>query len=180
MSSENIQKFITPLEPVLLEEQKLRMLAIELAKDVVDPYSVFKALEITYDDYERIKETRAFKIMYNAALAEWHGASNTQKRVKFKSAALVEEVLPTFYAAIKNTEEPLSSRVELLKTIAKFGNIGNTEPVVGAGGGGQFFKLEIHLSGKDQPIVVGSSAPPTIEGELTESPLVTAEDQDEL
>ena len=154
------------------------MLAVELAKDVVHPEDIFKAVGITDEEYHQIKDTRAFKAMYNAALAEWHGANNTQKRVKFKSATLVEEVLPMFYQDITNREEPLSSRVELLKTIARFGGVGNVDPVVGPGSG-QFFKLEIHLSGKAEPIVISSQAP-VIEGELTESALVSAEDQDEL
>jgi hypothetical protein len=176
MSSPEKQKYSPPMLPVLLEEQKLRHLATELAKDIADPADVLKALELTDADYQFIKDTRAFKVMYQAALAEWHGAGNVQKRVKFKSAAMIEEVLPVFYQDITNPESPLSAKVELLKTIAKFGSIGNPEPVL-PGNNGQFFKLEIHLSGKPDPIVVGG---PTIEGELTESRLVEGEEYDEF
>ena len=178
MSSEEKHKFIEPIAPVFLEEQKLRQLAVELVKEIAPPLDVLKALGITPDEYEVIKTTRAFKAMYNSAMAEWHGASNAQKRVKFKSAGLIEEVLPVFYQDIKNRDEPLSSRVELLKTIARFGGIGNPEPLP-PGGNGQFFKLEIHLSGRQEPIVVGSSTP-VIEGELVESTLAKGEPYDDF
>jgi hypothetical protein len=178
MSREEKEKFPEPIAPVFLEEPKLRQLAVELAKDIVEPLDVLKAVGITVEEYEVIKHTRAFKAMHNAALAEWHSAGNTQKRVKFKSAGLIEEVLGVFYQDIKNRDEPLSSRVELLKTIARFGGIGNPDPVT-PGGNGQFFKLEIHLAGHKEPIVVGSRGP-VIEGELTESPLAKEEPYDEF
>lgn len=179
MSSPEKQKNLPPMLPVLLEEQKLRHLAVELAKDIADPAHVLAALDLTDADYQLIKNTRAFKAMYQAAIAEWHGAGNTQKRVKFKSAAMIEETLPVFFQDIQNPESPLASRVELLKTLAKFGGIGNPEPVL-PGNNGQFFKLEIHLSGKHEPIVVGGSSSPVIEGELTESRLLDGEEDDEF
>lgn len=177
MSSENNQKSISPIEQVLLEEQKLRMLAIEMAKDIADPLEVLRALGLTYIDYQIVKESRAFKTMYNAALVEWTSAGNTQKRVKFKAAAAVEDVLDVFYDEMKNKETPLSSRVELLKTMARFGGIGNEEAALP--NNGQFFKLEIHLDGKKDPIIVASSEK-VIDHEPKESKLVTAGDKDEF
>jgi hypothetical protein len=177
MSSENNPKSIYPMDLVFLEEPKLRMLAIEMAKDIADPLEILRALNISHVDYELIKESRAFKTMYNAALAEWTSAGNTQKRVKFKAAAAVEEVLAQFHDDMKNKEQPLSARVELLKTMARFGAIGNQEPL--STNSGQFFKLEIHLDGKKEPIVVNGGR--TIDSSAErESQLVTAEDNDEF
>ena len=177
MSREEKEKSLEPIAPVFLEEQKLRQLAVELVKEISEPLDVLKALGITPYEYEHIKNTRAFKAMYNAALAEWHSAGNTQKRVRFKSASLVELALGAFYQEVNNRDEPLSSRVELLKTIARFGGIGNPDPVT-PGGNGQSFKLEIHLTGRQEPIVVESG--PVIEGELAESALAKEEPYDEF
>jgi hypothetical protein len=137
-------------------EGRLRALANELAKDILDAPDILKSLNMGFDEYEIIKETRAFKELYTQALAEWQSAANTQKRAKLKAATLVETALPTFWKDFNNPDENLNARVGLLTTLAKIGGLGQSENVERAALPGQTFKLEIHLSGKDEPLTIVS------------------------
>ena len=76
-------KFTPAFTPMVyhIDEQRLRQLANEMAKDIVEPEEILKSLNFTSHEYEEIRETRAYKQMYTEALAEWQGAGNTQKRV---------------------------------------------------------------------------------------------------
>ena len=156
------------------EEHRLRQLAVEMAKDIANPPDILKALGFTPVEFEEIQQTRAYKQMYAEALSEWASASNTQKRVKLKAAATIELIMHEFYQDLRNRGENLSARTELLKTIARIGGLGNPEPPQQRNSG-QFFKLEIHIDGKEQPIIIGGEA-----YELTESPLASEEPYDEL
>lgn len=166
-----------------MDEDKLRILATELAKDIHEPQDILKTLDLTEEDYEAIKDTRAFKVFYNSALAEWNGAGNTQKRAKLKAAAMTEEALPFFYADLEERKESLTARVALLNTIAKIGGLGQPDPVTSSGGNNQFFKLEIHLQGRAEPIVIDGeheftkSEPREM---LAESTLLASEPYDEF
>lgn len=141
------------------EESKLRTLATELAKDILEPEQILKNLHITATQYDAIKDTRAFRYMYAQACAEWTSAANTQKRVKLLAASTVEAALPTFWNDFNNANEPLNARVGLLQTLAKIGGLGIPDPAERTPGGpGQIFKLEIHLSGKEEPITIEASS----------------------
>lgn len=164
------------------DEWKLRQLAVEMARDIKETPEILKALGITQQSFEILKDTRAFRAMYNEALSEWSAAGNTQKRVKLKAAATVEAVLHEFYTDMKDKTEPLSARTELLKTMARIGGLGNPEPITNKGPG-QFFKLEIHLDGKRDPIIIEANTDEGSEQDYRleeESTLVEGEPYDEL
>ena len=166
-----------------MDENKLRQLAVELARDIHEPEEILKSLGLTEEDYQAIKDTRAFQAMFNAASAEWNAASNTQKRAKLKAAAMTEEALEFFWADIQEHKENLNARVGLLNTLARIGGLGNPEPVNINPSGGQFFKLEIHLQGRDSPIVIDGEANQfTVDSEevLGQSALATEDDRDEF
>lgn len=165
-----------------LDEAKLRQLAVELAKDIHRPDEILESLGLTDEDYQALKDTRAFKSMYHTALAEWSSAGNTQKRAKLKAAAMTEEVLPMFYADIEERKETLTARVALLNTLAKIGGLGQPEPLPPGGGNGQLFKLEIHLQGRVDPIIIDATAheEPLTANSLIETPLVADEPYDEF
>jgi hypothetical protein len=169
-----------------IDEVKLRQLAQDLARDIKPSNDVLKDLGISEVEYEAIKNTRAFKAFYDAASVEWNAAGNTQKRAKLKAAAMVEETMHLFYPDITNRTEPLNARVGLLQTLAKIGGLGQQETATGiSGGNGQFFKLEIHLNGREAPIVIdGQASSEQLEGErvqgLRESALAAEEPLDEF
>jgi hypothetical protein len=163
-----------------MTETKIRYLINEIAKDVVEIDEVLQHINVTRDEYLRLSGTRAFKEALAVAQTEWQGATNTPKRVKLKAAAIVEElIMKIFFVARDDKEEPLSSKVKALETIAKIGGLGALEPAVGTLGGalGNTFNLQINYSeGKSEQLTIGSQV---IEGELPPVSDVFANDEPE-
>jgi hypothetical protein len=160
-----------------IPEDKLRQLAVDLARDIRPADAILRELDISSSQYEDIKHTRAFRAMFDAASIEWNAAGNTPKRAKLKAAMMTEEVLPLFMDDIRERKESLTARVALLNTLAKIGGLGQPEPITNAGSG-QFFKLEIHLQGKASPIVIDGES--ISEPTLRESSLLASEPFDEF
>ena len=134
------------------DETRLRDLATAIAKDVEDIDKLLERLGFTRQDYNELAETRAFKSILSQATSEWEGAGNTHKRIKLKAAINIENALPRFYHAMIDPKEPLSSKVKAFEVVSRVAGLGN--PEIQAGGGGQFFKLEINLGGGVKPLVL--------------------------
>jgi hypothetical protein len=135
------------------DEQRLRTLATEIAKDIEDPKTLRERLGFSAEDYIELCETRTFKTMLDQAISEWHGASNTHKRVRLKAAVNIENSMPAMYKAMVDQTEPLSSRVKAFEIMARVGGLGNPDPVMP--GVGSAFQLTIHLNGGAAPLVIG-------------------------
>lgn len=155
---------ITTLNVNLADENRLRFLALELAKGIYEPNEILDKLGWTEQDYEEIANSRVFKSMLRQYISEWRGAGNTKKRVQLKSIINIEAALPDFYTAMINPNEPLMARVKTLEILSKLGGLGGSEPPVsgGNGGNGQYFKLEIHMDRGAPPIIIdgGPTVPP--------------------
>jgi hypothetical protein len=151
------------------DEARLRNLATGLARQIEDPAVLLKRLGFTSEDYQELSESRIFKTILTQAITEWEGAANTHKRVKLKAAVNVEESLPSFYQAMTNPKEPLSSRVKALEIITRIAGLGMNEPV--PIGNGQFFKLQINLGGGLAPLVIANASPIIENEDLEEAPV---------
>lgn len=148
---------ITTLNIKLEDENKLRFLALELAKGVLEPEELLEQLGWDEDDYNEISKSRIFRQMLRDYKTEWNGAGNTKKRVQLKSVVNIEAALSNFYAAMIDPNEPLMARVKTLEILGKLGGLGQSETVgMGANGGGngQYFKLEIHMDRGAPPIII--------------------------
>lgn len=153
----------TPIFDIpVAEEARLKALAVELAKDILEPEEILESLGISWGEYDQIKETRAFRELYTQALAEWKSAANTQKRVKLLAATTVEAALPTFWKDFNNPQESLGTRVSLLNALAKIGGLGQSDPMERSALPGQVFKLEIHLQDRKEMITIQA---PTIDSQ---------------
>ena len=133
--------------------RRLRALAQELASGIQEPDDIFEQLGFTQAEYDKLANDRVFKELLVSAVSEWNAASNTQKRVKLKSAVAVENVIHHLAAAIEDPNEPLSSKSSAFLALMKAGSIGNPDPVA-VGGVGNSFKLEIHLANKVETITI--------------------------
>ncbi|MDE2101924.1 MAG: hypothetical protein KGL39_32055 [Patescibacteria group bacterium] len=140
-------------------DQKLRELAREIVTNIRDAPDILRDHGVSESEYARLAETSQFKAMLRQAATEWGAVENTHQRVRLKSATLVEQALPDMFSELSNAKEPLSSRVALLNSLAKIGNLGTPEPT--AQKAGNSFKLSINLTGsKDEPktITIESNA----------------------
>ena len=151
-------------------EERIRRLAHELARDLHPTQEVLQALGYSHEEYEELSGNRFFRQLLLEATAEWRKAGNTQARVKLKAAVGVENKMVDLLNSISDHSEPLSSRVAAFTIVSKLAGLGMPEPPVQADRG-QYFKLEIHLDGKDTIVVDGGMKDVTPESYMGRSAL---------
>lgn len=134
--------------PLPNDEVLMLQLAREIAMDLHELDVILERYEINAERWAEIQSNRRFIALLQQSLSEWHSALNTPERVRLKSQAFVEESLPEFFARAHDSREPLSSKVDLLKTVAKIAEVGNPKPD-GSVSSGEKFSVTINL-GSDQ------------------------------
>lgn len=115
---------VVKLEPQDVSELTLLKLSREIARNIHDIETILERFGIDPELWEHISKLPRFVDFLQSESEAWNGAANTSERVKIKSLSFVEELLPEMYARAHDPREPLSSKVELLKTIGKFGGVG--------------------------------------------------------
>lgn len=108
-------------------------LAREIAMDIRPLPDVLDTHGITEDRWSEIKENPNFQTLLRSEVESWQSATNSAERVKLKSLYFVEEALPEFFARAHDRREPLNSKVEVLKTVAKLAGVGGPVETAGAG-----------------------------------------------
>jgi len=127
-----------PTDPHL-DSQKLATLAGELAKGTFNPVEVLKSFGLTVGQLERyIAPNPFFKQAYDAALVEWNSSTSTVKRIKTRSAAILEDSLP-------DHRESLPAVVETAKLFAKLAGAGEEKSVAGPS---DRFTISINIGSK--------------------------------
>lgn len=107
-----------------LAERTLLSLTREIAMDVREIEDILKSHGIDRNQFENISKTSRFQRLLTDQLRAWESAGNTEERVKIKMLSSVEESLPEMHARLHDTKEPLSAKVELLKTLMKGSGVG--------------------------------------------------------
>lgn len=115
---------VVKLEPQDVSELTLLKLSREIARDIHDIETILQRYGVDAELWAHISKLPRFQSLLQSEMEAWNGAGNTSERVKVKSLSFVEELLPEMYARAHDPREPLSSKVELLKTIGKFGGVG--------------------------------------------------------
>lgn len=132
--------------PIYSAELTLIKLAREIAMDIQPIDKILSMLNMASDQYRQISQAPAFQRILSQQMEEWNAASNTAERVRLKSQAFVEEALPEFFARAHDKAETLSSKVEILKTVAKFAGL---EKQFVDANPGEKFSVIINLGGGD-------------------------------
>jgi hypothetical protein len=143
--------------PASFQEDALMLkLARELAIDMRALEEIQRALQIPDDKLADFREHPTFLRYLRDAMSEWNSAASTPDRVKLKSLHFIEEALPELFARAHDPREPLSAKVELIKTVARFGGVGG-----GADGvvSGEKLSVIINLGG-DQSLRVEKNITP--------------------
>jgi hypothetical protein len=134
-----------PTDPHL-DSQKLATLAGELAKGTFNPVEVLKSFGLTVGQLERyIAPNPFFKQAYDAALVEWNSSTSTVKRIKTRSAAILEDSLPALSARLTDHRESLPAVVETAKLFAKLAGAGEEKSVAGPS---DRFTISINIGSK--------------------------------
>lgn len=139
---------VVKISPQDVDELTLLKLSREIAKDIHPIENILERFGITPELWADISKLPMFTSLLQSEIEAWNAAANTPERIKAKSLSFIEEVLPELYERAHDPREPLSAKVELVKTIGRFANIGNDK---GDGlGVGERLSVTINLGADNQ------------------------------
>lgn len=125
------------------EDLGLVRLAREIAINHFPIETILKTYQITDETWNSIQANPRFQQLLKGAIEDWNGALNTHERAKLKAASMLEEWLPEGNMRLNDRTETLSSKVELLKLLAKIAGMGVSDASVA--GVGEKFSVTINL-----------------------------------
>lgn len=149
-------------ELAAIDDTLMLSIARSLAMDLEETETILAAHGVTSAQYERMARTARYKDVFKQYVIDWNKPSTIPERVKIKSQMLVELNLDTMHREINNAKEPLSSRVEAFKTVAKLGEVDGARRSDQAPG--STFSVTINL-GADQQMKVVAPMPTLIDAE---------------
>jgi hypothetical protein len=147
------------------QDTVLLRLAREIAIDLFEIETILANNKITRNEFDRIKEDPRFIRLLESEVLAWNAAGNTQERTKLKAGALLEEFLPEANARLHDKSEPLSSKTELMKALARIAGMGNERGQV-EGAAGERFTVTINLGADHKLEFSKTVTPKVIEGEV--------------
>ena len=112
----------------LLLEDKLPVLARELAMGIYEVEDILTRYGISWGEFERIQALTRFQKLLETTTVEWGSTLNTRERIKVKALAGVEDGLHGLFLSAKDTRETLASRVEAYKLARVLAGIGEKDP----------------------------------------------------
>lgn len=115
-------------------------LAREIAMDLRPLKDILEHHKVGVQEFETLKRHPYFARVLAAEVEAWQSAVNTGERVKLKSAAMMEELLPDLYRRIVAPKEDLMKVVKGAELVAKLANLGNEAKETGPGD-----KVVIHI-----------------------------------
>ncbi len=133
------------LSPPRFDEKLFLTLSREIAIGIRPLAQILETANVSQDHWQVIEQHPRFRQLLQAQMDEWHAVGATHERVKLKSAAIVEQVLPDLYRSIVNEDEGLGHRNEVLKTVARLAGMGLDKAAVSGDGAGEKFSLVINI-----------------------------------
>lgn len=143
----------------------LSRLAHELARDLHPLEVVLQQFKIDVDYFgAHIVDHPLFKQKFVEGLALWQGSGNAKERVTTKAALLFEDWLEEANSLFHDRQQPMSSKIEAMKLLAKIGNLEQSNDKGVAAG--ERVVVNINLSAANAPsITIDKTADAkTIEG----------------
>lgn len=140
-------------------------LAKEIAADINELETILNTAGVDEKRWEAIRVHPVFLEMLNSAKVEWSAATNTEQRVKLKSAAMLELWLEEANKALHDPQQTLAAKTELAKFIGRLAGLGLSNAHVE--GGGERFSLTINL-GADNQLKIETVTPKVIEHSPTQ------------
>lgn len=154
----------TALAPTLSQDSSdllLVRLAREIAIEIHPLEKILASLGISQDKFNYIKELPRFQELLMQEITQWRSATNTQERVKLKSAAMVEELLPELFERMHDKSEALPAKIETAKLVTKLAGMGQEKTGDSAR---EHFSLTIKI-GEGKNLEIQGDRAPTIDHE---------------
>lgn len=153
--------------PSGITDQKLLVIAREVAMDIFDIDQILVFTNTSADEYAQIKELPRFEAYLRSEMEAWNSALNTHERVKIKAASQIEFALPELNNRLHDANETLMSKVKLAELISKLAGMGAQNAQVN-GESADRFTVTINL-GEDRKLEISEKIThPVIEGEVVE------------
>jgi len=133
---------------------------VKLAREIaIDHYPVADVLaryQIDNDTWDALNEWRRFQELLAHERQQWHGALNTNARIRLKSATLIEEWMEEGDTYLHDKSQTLNSKIELLKLLGKFSQLDTPPTAEQAVAGG---RVVINISMGEAKVAYEDAAP---------------------
>jgi len=151
-------------------DRKMRLVARELAVDIMEPETIVKKFDLTVAEWDAIIQHPQFKEMLIEEKERWNSSLNTKERVEYKTWQILEDALLQFQEYLHSPHFSDAAKVQLLQALQKQVGIGQRDANPGAGMG-ERFQITINMGGEVR-VESGQDVTPQgrlIEGEAVES-----------
>jgi hypothetical protein len=153
--------------PSGITDQKLLVIAREVAMDIFDIDQILVFTNTSPEEYAQLKELPRFQTYLRSEMEAWNSALNTHERVKIKAASQIEFALPELNNRLHDASEPLMPKVKLAELISKLAGMGAQNASIN-GDSGDKFTVTINL-GEDRKLEISEKIThQVIEGEMVE------------
>lgn len=143
-----------------LDDVILQRLAQELARELYTVPEILSRYNLDATIFqERVRPNVSFIKHYQDAYAVWHGSTNTVERIRAKAQASFEDWLSEADRLFHDTQQPMSSKVELMKVVERVGGLGPVEKERAGVAPGDRVLVQINLGAAHQPIVIDKIIP---------------------
>jgi hypothetical protein len=143
-------------------------LAREIAMNHSPLHEILGRYNISEKQWNVIKSTPVFRDYLEQQTSEWNSVANTNERIKYKSAALLELWLEEANTRLHDDRQQLAPKVELAKFIGRLAGMGITGANINDAGGGSKLTVTINLGSDSKLTFEKEMAPKVLEHEPTE------------
>ena len=146
-------------------------LIVALAEEIASEYdelpNILRKYKVSPEQFAYLQRLPRFKALFEQFVVEHNKLSNATERLGMKARGSMELSMPNFHADMNDRSIPLNHRVELLKTMAKIGGVG--ERAATQASPTETFKITINLGADTQVNYEAALPTRVIQGEVVDA-----------
>lgn len=151
---------LAPPVPLQMSDSDLSRIANEIARDIYPLDDVLRQFKIdAYFFRENILPHPRFRALYSEAYTAWHSANNSNERSVLKAGVLFEQWLEEANRLFHEQSQPLSSKVDMMKIVARVAGLDKDKVQQGVAPGDRVVvNINLSAAGRQEPIVIDKTA----------------------
>jgi len=126
----------------------ISQLARELARNIYPEGNIREQFKLTIEEFDEVLETPFFQTRLAEEIALWNDPASAEVRIKHKSATMIEQMMPEFYALVHDRTQPMAAKVQALREFVRMAGIENNPNITGGSDGDRKVKITINIDGK--------------------------------
>jgi hypothetical protein len=131
-----------------LTDTLISQLARELARNLYPNSNIREQFKLTIEEFDEVLDTPFFQARLAEEVTMWNDPANAEVRIKAKSATMIEEMMPEFYALVHDRTQPMAAKVQALREFVRMAGIENNPNINGGTEGDRKVKITINIDGK--------------------------------